>query len=531
MNPFRSTASKISYTVLFATCLTACSGDLGMAGRTDGGVSIDLGVASDAGGGADGGGADGGGADGGGPTTDSGVVGVPGVAPPTPLCSTASCTNYYVSSSTGNDANSGTSPESAWQTLQHVRDERSSINAGDTILFKRGDQFWGTFEWTKSGAEGRPITFGNYGEGHLPIFQLAPGNTMDLESRNVLLFGNTSYIVVDGFNVTDLEIAADPVRLADHDMFAYAGTAIRFDAYDFDAPLTGNVVKNCDISLTGLGIVFLGVTNNTMENNRITNLKNLVNTCGEPGTRESYEDYAANGLTLAGNDNFIIGNYFEGNWATSCDFEFNGGAIELYGAVNRNQFLYNTFIDNGGVAEFGSGDGATMADNVFAYNLMIANGAVSWANIDGPFASSVSNVQFYNNTVIDIGNRYTDSFLFGFNGSPTSQTIFNFKNNIFYIDANIDIVRGGADLSKYLHEDNVYVLSGGSETNFTLHSSEMNATGTIFTSMGGSDATTWNYALPPGSVAIGAGQPLGFTRDILGIAVPNPPDIGAYQHH
>lgn len=259
-------------------------------------------------------------------------VGVPGRAPPTELCASSGCTNFYVSSSTGSDSNSGTSPEDAWATLEHVYDARSSMDAGDTILFKRGDHFMGPFRWRASGAEDHPITFGNYGEGDLPLFELAPGSTVELENRDLFYFENASY----------------------------------------------SIVKNCDISLTGMGVVFLGTSHCTMENNRITNLKNLVNTCGEPGTYMSYEHYGANGPTLNGSDNFVIGNYFEGNYASSCDFEFNGGAIELYGDVNRNQVLYNTFVDNGGVAEFGSADMNGMADNLFAYNLMINNGAMSW---------------------------------------------------------------------------------------------------------------------------------------------------------
>lgn len=456
-------------------------------------------------------------------------VGVPGRAPPTELCATSGCTNFYVSSSTGSDSNSGTSPDQAWATLDKVYSARASIHAGDTVLFKRGDHFMGPFRWRTSGTEGHPITFGNYGDGDLPLFELAPGSAVPLENRDLFYFENTSYIVVDGFNVTDLNIAMDPVRLADHDMFAYVGTAIRFDAYDYSMPIQGSVVKNCDISLTGMGVVFLGTSHSSLENNRITNLKNLVNTCGDPGTYMSYEDYGANGFTLNGSDNFVIGNYFEGNYASSCDFGFNGGAIELYGDVNRNQVLYNTFVDNGGVAEFGSADMNGMADNLFAYNLMINNGAMSWCNISGPFASMVSNVQYFNNTIIDTGNRFTDVFLFGFNGSPEAATIFNLKNNIFYLSDGLDIVSSHADASKYIHENNIYVLSGGSAVNYTLGSSELMTSSAVFTSASGLDPTTWNYVPPAASPPVGAGQPLGFTRDHDGTSVASPPDVGAYQ--
>src|SRR5580658_8859044 len=43
--------------------------------------------------------------------------------------SLASATTYYVSSSTGNDSNSGTSSSTAWQTIAHVNGQ--SFQPGD----------------------------------------------------------------------------------------------------------------------------------------------------------------------------------------------------------------------------------------------------------------------------------------------------------------------------------------------------------------------------------------------------------------
>ncbi|MBK8170519.1 MAG: hypothetical protein IPK60_09255 [Sandaracinaceae bacterium] len=400
---------------------------------------------------------------------------------------------------------------------------RSSIDPGDTILFKRGDTFEGPFSWTRSGAAGRPITFGNYGTGSLPLFVLPLGSTVELEERNLFYFGNVSYVTVDGFRITDLHIAADPEQLADHNMFAYVGTAIRFEGYDETDWAHDIVVKNCDISLTGMGVVWLGIARSSMTNNRITNLKNLRSTPGGD------DDYGANGLTLLGDDNMITRNYFEGNWATSLDFVYNGGVFELYGGVNRNQFLYNVAIDCGSIAEFGSPDGATMADNVFAYNLGIDNGGVSWINLSGTFASDVSNVMFYNNTFVELNNRFGDStFLFGYQGTAEVDTMFDFKNNLFY-SRDFNMISGAVDASKVTHENNVYILMGG-ETRYSLHSSERSITAAPFVSMTSDDMLMWDYHLLPGSVGLGAGQSLGFTRDLLGTAVSGAPDVGAFQH-
>lgn len=85
-----------------------------------------------------------------------------------------------------------------------------------------------------------------------------------------------------------------------------------------------------------------------------------------------------------------------------------------------------------------------------------------------------------------------------------------------------------ADLTKFNHENNIYVLSGDSDLNLSLGSTEMMTSAAVFTSSSG-DATTWNYVPPAGSPPLGAGQSLGFTRDHDGTTVPTTPDVDAYQ--
>jgi hypothetical protein len=75
-------------------------------------------------------------------------------------------TDYYVSSSDGNDANSGTSPENAWKTLNKVNS--FSPKAGDQILFNRGDEWVGSITVKVSGTSGNPIVYGAYGTGESP---------------------------------------------------------------------------------------------------------------------------------------------------------------------------------------------------------------------------------------------------------------------------------------------------------------------------------------------------------------------------
>ena len=80
-------------------------------------------------------------------------------------CGACSTATYFVASD-GDDGNDGTSPTSAWQTIEKVND--SSFDPGDAILFRRGDTWREELMITSSGSSGAHITFGTYGQGAKP---------------------------------------------------------------------------------------------------------------------------------------------------------------------------------------------------------------------------------------------------------------------------------------------------------------------------------------------------------------------------
>lgn len=71
---------------------------------------------------------------------------------------------YYLSSSSGNDANDGLSEATAWQTLEKLNSVKMADNS--TVLFKRGDTFRGEVSLIKAP---KGITFSAYGTGDNPI--------------------------------------------------------------------------------------------------------------------------------------------------------------------------------------------------------------------------------------------------------------------------------------------------------------------------------------------------------------------------
>lgn len=83
-------------------------------------------------------------------------------------------TTYYVSSSTGSDSNDGKSPEKPFKTVEPVNN--LSLQAGDNILFKRGDTFTGAHlapMGSGEAADGKWITIDAYGSGANPVFKNA----------------------------------------------------------------------------------------------------------------------------------------------------------------------------------------------------------------------------------------------------------------------------------------------------------------------------------------------------------------------
>lgn len=76
--------------------------------------------------------------------------------------------SYYVSSSSGSDANSGTSPTTPWATLgAHVNG--GTFGAGAVIYLKRGDTWNEPLIPPSSGVPGNPISFDAYGTGAAPL--------------------------------------------------------------------------------------------------------------------------------------------------------------------------------------------------------------------------------------------------------------------------------------------------------------------------------------------------------------------------
>jgi hypothetical protein len=147
-----------------------------------------------------------------------------------------SATNYYIKS-TGNDIYTGLSDAQAWATITKVNTvwAAGTFAPGDSILFKRGDTFYGTLTVAESGSSANNIIVAAYGTGANPVlsgFQVLDTwdqstiyrHVLTPESKpNILLldgvntplgrYPDATYLDVESAStttLTDTELAASP---------------------------------------------------------------------------------------------------------------------------------------------------------------------------------------------------------------------------------------------------------------------------------------------------------------------------------
>ncbi len=111
----------------------------------------------------------------------------------------AKATNYYVSASQGNDTNNGLTITTPWKTLTKLYN--TMFSAGDKILFKSGDTWYGMFWLKGSGTAGNPIIVDKYGGTTKPIIDgdgyqaaLLIYNDDYIEINNLELANDASYL-------------------------------------------------------------------------------------------------------------------------------------------------------------------------------------------------------------------------------------------------------------------------------------------------------------------------------------------------
>jgi len=425
-------------------------------------------------------------------------------------------------SSTGNDTYTITQAQTAttpWKTLSKLQSSMSSLVAGDTILFNKGETFTGTLNITK------PITISTYGIGAKPVFTNTTANYL-------INIQGQSGITIDGIKFYDPQQPGIGV-LAN---IKYGITMDNAGGVSTGIPTTFVTVQNCDFSYIGIGINLIA-NDCTIKNCNFDNLREVYN----PPAPDP-NGYGSNGIVIAGSRNKFYYNTFTECWSTSYTFTYDGGAFEIYDeyatGCNDNLFMYNTLYHSLGICEMGGRPGGSANNNLFAYNKCINSGGFGIHLGTGQFAITAAGNKFYNNVLIqndDIWPLQPETNFFWCEYNATSATtIMDIKNNIFYVRSinttYPNIVIATTNFARYLtHTNNIYNLGRNCTLNYTKDATELLTNTALWIDTTNTIASNWNLHLISTSPAINAGVGVGIANDFDGVSVTATPEIGIYE--
>ncbi len=145
---------------------------------------------------------------------------------------------YYISN-LGNDENDGLSEKTPWQNISKIR---SRLCGGDTLLFRRGDVFYGHF-YPKAGPDKEhPTAFGAYGDERLPkpvlsVYKIANPDAFEKVGENIYRLDLTDTSCFTG-NTCDRNTNVGFIRVCGkiypHKIFEYGKLCESFDFYNDD---------------------------------------------------------------------------------------------------------------------------------------------------------------------------------------------------------------------------------------------------------------------------------------------------------
>jgi MYXO-CTERM domain-containing protein len=394
------------------------------------------------------------------------------------LVSVAHAETFHVSAS-GSDAAAG-SEAAPFETIQRAA---NVVGAGDSVVVHAGT--YAGFKVTKRGTEAAPITFKSDGD-----VTIAGAMTTN---RDAIWIEDSSYIVIDGFAVTQAQRAGISALTCDH-----------------------VTVKNNKADQNGRWGIFSAFCDDFVVEH---------NEASRSGTEHGI--YASNSADRPIiRDNTVWGNAMAGIHMNG-DINFGGDGIISDAIIEGNVLRDNGRL--GGSAINGDGIvGATIRNNVLDGNH--ASGVSLYA-IDGGAPSTGNRV--INNTIrmasdarwainIDdgsVGNTIRNNVLFDANPNRGAVTVC--ATCMAGLVADHNAVVGRFELDGNVVGLDAWRTRTGDTTSFV-------ATDDLFVNAGQGD-----HALRPGSPAIDAGVADGApATDIAGTARPQGAaiDIGAYEH-
>lgn len=272
---------------------------------------------------------------------------------------------YYIDCTNGSDTNNaGTTPNSAWKTLNPVNrwSNPLTLNPGDSLLLKRGCTFSSSLNARWTGSSSAPIAFGAYGGSDLPLPAIDNGG----ESNEVVkITGQHQIFEYLKALATKPGVSANAQKCKSQPVGWLTG-------FDTRSGSSYNIVRYSEASGFTAGIRFgEGSHHNKALYNSLT-FNNVMNTVTPP-SQNNNDDSGAWGILLNGDDNEVAYNYFEGNVGCSEDYNVDGASIEVYKGSN-NYIHHNQSWRESTFTELGGTSDEQAENNKYAYNTYSAFG-------------------------------------------------------------------------------------------------------------------------------------------------------------
>ncbi len=420
---------------------------------------------------------------------------------------------YYADpSSTATTANG--SFQYPWKTIAQVNAGTTGLVPGDSVFFKSGQRFSGQLIAGGSGSAVQPIVYTTYGTGNLPEFTHTTSDVVVVRNRN--------YVIIDGFKIIDKTM--DTLNRALQAKIAYG------------IVLEGSpncTIRNCDISLVGIGIATReGSDFTTITNNYFHNMRAVKNT---PASISSVDDYGANAMVIGSSNNLITRNKMKGCYANSYDYNYVGSMVTLFNTnVSNNRIIYNTAIDGIVFLEIGSTHEGTAINNLIAYNKIINVEQVAIFHNNPSFGNYVStnNTRFFNNVVVETEEITELNSPMFFYDDPNTLDIAVVRNNIFWLTEGSTIFNNPLNPTRIEHSNNIFKLSTG-EVGQNLDRTSLlirREPTVIFSDTTNINPEYWNYQLVAGSPAINFGTDVSIPADFDNNPIVGKTDAGVYEY-
>jgi len=329
---------------------------------------------------------------------------------------------YYLDATHGDDNRNGLSPENAWQTIAAINRGWSIIQAGDSILFKRGEKFIGIrLDIRRGGTSENPLKISVYGNGPKPVISAYSGAISCREK-------DASHIIIKDIAIKNI-LGGQAISFNADNI-----SCIRISGVDIDNVPNYNgillykvdtyLIEDCEISNCGnsciaiMGSPTYPITNGIIRNNIISNAIE-----GDGITLHRSSDYPA------GPNHWIEGNICYNNREQGIDI--NGGDnITLTGNETYRNGDSGILVDKWAsrvlIEKHYSHDEMLMGIIInFSSDVKLINSIIYNMEYHALIIDGCRNFQGYNNTIIQ-GIKGRSSIL---DIKPGSRNI-RFINNI-----------------------------------------------------------------------------------------------------